>query len=291
MRVERSAVHSLSHMRNLKVLVAGTVVATVFALAAPAQAAELKPQGNAVVGISGGTATAQALTNHRYAVTFPQEASITWFGTAKDKGSAPKVGSFTPKQLAKGWKALGHRPGVGVAATLVWQSGQVESTLLVLASDPKVQSDGTLEMTVFTKQGLPAELPGYSLTVTRAAKSARAFPVDGVGVQVSGSVYFSTQATSATTTSGKIYSGSDKCMFYNLPLGSGKTAYSFVLKCSDVTFNDGSVINLYKAAPGQCGYDKLTAVVGSGRNQATYNFVSAYWDVNGNAVTAGSKCP
>lgn len=280
-------------MRIPRALAVSTVLATALtglALASPAQAAELKPKGSAVVGISGGTATAQALTNHRYAVTFPQEASITWFGTAKDKGSAPKVGSFTPKQLAKGWKALGHRPGVGVAATLVWQSGGVESTLLVLASDPKVRSDGTLKMTVFTKQGLPAELPGYSVTVTRAAKSARAFPVDGVAVQVSGSVYFSTQATSATTTSGKIYSGSDKCMPYSLPLSSGK-AYSFVLKCSDVTFNDGSNINLYKAAPGQCGYDKLTAVLGSGRNQATYSFVSAYWDVNGNAVTAGSKCP
>lgn len=272
------------------VLASSTALVTALALAAPAQAAELKPKGSAVVGISGGTATAKALTNHRYAVTFPQEASITWFGTAKDKGSAPRVGSFTPKQLAKGWKALGHRPGAGVAATLVWQTGDIESTLLVLASDPKVQSDGTLTMTVFTKQGLPAELPGYSITVTRAAKSARAFPVNGVAVQVSGSVYFSTQATSATTTSGLIYSGSNKCMPYSLPLSSGK-AYSFVLKCADVTFNDGSNINLYKAAPGQCGYDKLTAVLGSGRNQATYSFVSAYWDVNGNAVTAGSKCP
>jgi hypothetical protein len=277
-------------MRLATILVPATALAvTALALTSPAQAAELKPKGSAVVGISGGTATAKALTNHRYTVTFPQESNVTWFGTAKDTGGAPRVGSFTPKQLVKGWKALGHRPGVGVAATLVWQAGDGESTLFVLASDPKVQSDGTLKMTVFTKQGLPAELPGYSVTVTRATKSARAFPVNGVEVQVSGSVYFSTQATSATTTSGKIYSGSTKCMPYSLPLSSGK-AYTFVLKCSDVTFNDGSAIQLYKAASGQCGYDRLTAVLGTGRNMQTYYFISAYWDVNGNAVTAGSTC-
>lgn len=279
-------------MRITRALAVSTVLATALtglALASPAQAAELKPKGSALVGISGGTATAQALTNHRYTLSFPQEASITWFGPAKGKGSTPKGGSFTPPQLAKGWKALGHRPGVGVATTLVWQSGDVESTLLVLASDPKVQSDGSLTMTVFTKQGIPAELPGYSITVTRAAQSARAFPVNGVAVLVSGSVYFSTQATSATTTSGKIYSGSDKCMAYSLPLSSGK-AYTFMIKCADVTFNDGSYIQLYKAAPGQCGYDRLNAVLGSGRNQATYSFVSAYWDVNGNAVSAGQTC-
>jgi len=34
----------------------------------------------------------------------------------------------------------------------------------------------------------------------------------------------------------------------------------------------------------------LTAALGCARNQVTYRFVSASWDVNGNAVAPNSTC-
>lgn len=277
-------------MRLTKILIPATALTlTALALATPAQAADLKPRGGALVGVSGGTATAKALSEHRYTLILPEEADISWFGEAKGKGSAPKVGSFTPKQLAKGWTALGHRKGVGVAATLVWQQDGGEASVVVLASDPKVRADGTLALKVFTKQGLPAQLPDYSITVTRAPKASRGFPVYGTGTQVSGSVYVSTDANSANSSSGRIYYGSTKCQTYSHSTSQNKS-YDLATNCNGVVINSGSYVIIGQAAPGQCGYDRFSLIVGTGKSKTTMSLTDLTWDVNGNAIAPGQAC-
>lgn len=276
------------------VLASGAALVSALALAAPAQAADLKPKGSALVGISGGTATAKALTNHRYTLTFPQEASIAWFGPAVGKGSTPKVGAFTPKKLEKGWTALGHRARVGVAASLEWQVADGSTSIVVLASDPKVREDGTLKITVFTKEALPAALPGYLLTVTHAAKKVRGFPLYGTNQTVSGSVVVSSDATAADASQGRMMYGSTKCFTYSHSV-SNKQTYPLPVvagaSCNGVTVNDGSTVKISKAAPGQCGSEYFSLKLGTGKSQTTMGITSLTWDVNGNAVSPGQTCP
>lgn len=269
---------------------AGTLLATALAFAVPAQATELKPRGSALVAVSGGTATAKTLGSHRYTLIFPQGADIAWFGEAKGKGGNPKVGGFTPKQLAKGWTALGHRPGVGVAASLEWRVDGDSTSIVVLASDPKVREDGSLKLRVFTKESLPASLPDYLLTVTHAVKSPRGFPVYGTDQTVSGNVVVSSTATAPDASQGTMMSGSTKCFSYTHSVSSNQTLRMPFINCNGVVFNDGSTVKISQAAPGQCGKEYWSLIVGTGKSQKTMGITSLTWDVNGNAIAAGQTC-
>ena len=277
-------------MRLAKFLVPVAIAATALALTMPAQAANLKPRGGALVNFSGGTATAKALGDHRYTLVLPAEASIAWYGEAKGKGSTPKIGGFTPKQLAKGWTALGHRKGVGVAATLVWQAADGETSVLVLASDPKVRDDGRLTLKVFTKVALPATLPGYSITVTRAPQTSRAFPVYGSAVTVSGSTVVSTTATAPDASEGRMMYGSTKCFTYSHSVAKNQSIRFGPFDCNGVSVTDQSTVKVSQAAPGQCGKELWSLTLRSGAKTSTMSITPLMWDVNGNAISAGGTC-
>lgn len=279
-------------MRFARILIPAASLAVIaLALTTPAQAADLKPRGGALVSVTGGTAKAKPIGNDRYMLMFPEGADITWFGEAKGMGSAPVVGRFTPRQVTKGWTALGHRKGVGVAASLVWQQEGGDTSVVVLASDPQVRADGSLALKVFTQEALPLDLPGYLITVTRAPKTSRGFPVSGPGTWVSGNAYVSTTAKSASSSSGKIYSGAQpSCLPYDHSASVNAKVYFIEVKCGKVTFSNRSYVVITQAAPGQCGSDLFSLTVVTSSDSTTLAVTDLTWDVNGKAIPAGVAC-
>lgn len=82
-----------------------------------AQAAPKRPDGAALVRIDGGTAYAKKLSERKYRIVVPQGVSIRWMGPVKGRTT---TGTFTPKALIAGWKALGHADGRKAFTTLGW---------------------------------------------------------------------------------------------------------------------------------------------------------------------------
>lgn len=127
-----------------------------------------RPDGEALVRIDGGTAYTRKTGKHSYKFLVPDGANITWFGEVSGKGLV--TGSFSRSGLVKGWTRLGHRAGVGVAATLAWG----DQASLARVSDPRVNAEGMLVFKASTRQPLPKKLPSFSLNITRATKTVRA---------------------------------------------------------------------------------------------------------------------
>ena len=125
------------------------------------------PSGKALVRIDGGTAYTKKTDKHTYKLLLPSGAGITWMGEVKGKGL--RAGRFSHDGIVKGWARLGHRPGVGVTATVTWK----DEATLVSVSDPRINAKGQLVFTARTRIGLPETLPAFSLNITRASKTPR----------------------------------------------------------------------------------------------------------------------
>ena len=244
--------------RTTLVLLTATALATgALAGATLAQAAPMKPEGFALVSVSGGTATTKEIGKHRYRITTPLESDVYWIGKVKGKGD--RTGTFTREELVKGWTKLGYRPDRGAPATLAWRdtATSVVGTRSALITNPRVNKDGDL---VFTAKlvdpsgnTLPATMPNFNIslqdpTETTTRKYNIYWPVKSLsstfGYQVSAGADTSASAQFKTTDASGNWTNctatkSDGTSATYWP-GSGKSKQSF--KYPDAWTCGGSAI-------------------------------------------------
>lgn len=154
-----------------------------------AVAATLKPSGPALVHVGGDgqTAFAKKRDRHLFTIKAPADAVVDWVGLVEGKGD--RSGTYTPSQLVKAWKALGHRAGVGVQSTITWfpEGSSDMSFRSVRVSDPRINSNGELVITARVNDaahsGLPRALPDFGINISRADKSVR-YPTVWNGVAI-----------------------------------------------------------------------------------------------------------
>lgn len=169
-----------------------TLGAPLLAFAPPAAvAATLRPSGPALlhVGGDGQTAFAKKKDRRHFTVKAPADAVIDWVGLVEGKGD--RSGTYTPSQLVKAWKALGHRAGVGVQSTITWfpkDGGDMEFRS-VRVSDPRINNNGELvfkaRVNDVAHSGLPRTLPDFGINISRADKSVRVdYPIVWNGVAI-----------------------------------------------------------------------------------------------------------
>lgn len=191
---------------------AALVLTPLVAVPGAAQAAPMKPEGFALVSVSGGTATTKEIGKHRYRITTPLESDVYWIGKVKGKGD--RTGTFTREELVKGWTKLGYRPDKGAPATLAWRDTATSETgtRSALITNPRVNKDGDL---VFTAKlvdpsgnTLPAVMPNFNIslqdpTETTTRKYNIYWPVKSLsstfGYQVSAGADASASAQFKTT--------------------------------------------------------------------------------------------
>ncbi|MGI9195885.1 MAG: hypothetical protein ACR2KE_00295 [Candidatus Nanopelagicales bacterium] len=147
-----------------------------------AQAAKMKPEGFALVSVSGGTATTKEIGKHRYRITTPLESEVYWIGKVQGKGD--RTGTFSRDELVKGWSRLGYRPDKGAPATLSWRESTSDPTQTrsALVTNPKVNKDGNLVFTAKivdrTGNNLPASMPNFIISMQRPdSVNARGYPI------------------------------------------------------------------------------------------------------------------
>lgn len=127
--------------------------------------------------------------------------------------------------------------------------------------------------------------------MTHAPKTVRGYTLYGTNQTVSGNVVVVSDATAADATSFRMMDGSTKCFSYSHSVSKNQTYYPPIMDCGSVFVNDGSTVKITKAAPGQCGKDYFSLVLGKGKSQTTMGITTLTWDVNGNAVAPGQACP
>lgn len=163
-------------------ILGSTVALASLPLSAGAAGSTLKPAGAAFVHVGGEGQTAYSVKvkSSTYKIKAPADAVIDWVGVVKGKGD--RSGTYTPKQLAKAWTALGHRKGAGVQSTITWFAAGSETMSFRSAkvSDPRVNTKGELVFTAQLNDGrttpLPGVLPEFGINISRAESSSRAYP-------------------------------------------------------------------------------------------------------------------
>lgn len=152
-------------------------------LSAGAASSTLKPAGAAFVHVGGEGQTAYSVKvkSSTYKIKAPADVAIDWVGAVTGKGE--RSGTYTPKQLAKAWTALGHRPRAGVQSTITWYAAGSETMSFRSAkvSHPRVNGKGELVFTATlngaSTSGLPSVLPEFGINISRAESSSRAYPI------------------------------------------------------------------------------------------------------------------
>ncbi|MFM9134670.1 MAG: hypothetical protein ACKOT0_04430 [bacterium] len=142
-----------------------------------AQAAPQRPDGAALVRIDGGTAFAKKLSEREYRIVVPQGASIMWMGPVKGRTT---TGTFSPKALIAGWKALGHSAGRKAYTTLGWteQGSGAPRFATVNIAKPRINSQGQMTFLVDPlRSRLSTTMEKFSINVTWAQpRTTRAYP-------------------------------------------------------------------------------------------------------------------
>lgn len=129
--------------------------------------AAVRPSGEALVRIDGGTAYAKDLGKGKYRIFVPDGASITWLGEVGTQGT--QSGTFSPKALVAGWTRLGQRDGAKALTTLTWGTGGAAVSTLAYVAKPRINSEG--QMTFVTRplgQSLPKQMVNFSINIARA---------------------------------------------------------------------------------------------------------------------------
>ena len=131
----------------------------------------VKPDGQALIYIAGGTARAEKTGRLRYRIVIPAGPEISWLGM---RGGEGRVGTFTPKALVAAWLGMGYRDGKKAVATLSWgDTGEKRRANHVLAvlQAPRLTKDGSLvfQARTIVKQ-LPQALKDLDVNVSRASR-------------------------------------------------------------------------------------------------------------------------
>lgn len=165
-------------------ILGSTVALASLPLSAGAAGSTLKPAGAAFVHVGGEGQTAYSVKvkSSTYKIKAPADAVIDWVGVVKGKGD--RSGTYTPKQLAKAWTALGHRNSAGVQSTITWfaAGGETMSFRSAKVSDPRVNTKGELVFTAQLNDGrttpLPGVLPEFGINISRAGSQSRGYPIN-----------------------------------------------------------------------------------------------------------------
>lgn len=213
----------------------------------------LKPSGEALVRIDGGSARAIEQAPMEYRVVVPNGASIRWLGEANRKLT---IGTLGRKGLVASWTRLGHSSrGKGAMATITWQgSGDDRPTFVgAYVTKPKLTSEGTVTFVARTASPLPATLPRFTLNIARPVPTVSGtavrsgyplvFPVNAssstVGVQGTATSDTTATVVFGTTTNGAITAPCAKPAPVNLSPTSDYV--NFAGTCGDTTWTGGTL--------------------------------------------------
>lgn len=262
--------------------------------ASQATATAVRPSGEALVRVDGGTAYAKDLGKGKYRIVVPEGASITWLGEVS--GQATQSGTFTPKALVAGWARLGHRDGAKALTTLVWGKGTSEVSTLAFLAKPRINADG--QMTFVTRpagQALPKQMVDFSINMMRASNGRvqRDWSTTFSPIQIDQTAFIQATAAnndSATVTWSEASGYTTGCRGpIALPGANGLTVNFGGFACGDLTVNGktfpgGSISSNVKLVPsgGANGYVKATfGVTPPNGNAFTFDQNIAQWTGGG----------
>ena len=195
------------------VLSSGAALVAALALAAPAQAAELKPSGSALIRIDGDRAIAKKASDGRYFIVMPAGAEAGWIGPAAgvEGISSGRIGART---LVSSWAGLGHRGKTGVLTTLTWMTASGKKSTLARVSDPRMNADGRLVFTARSPRPLPRVMEDFSVNISgapegRVASRTTPYPYPGNAIGIPGSTVSILATATSINSADYIISGTD----------------------------------------------------------------------------------
>lgn len=206
-------------MRIPRALVATTVLSSsaalvaALALAAPAQAAELKPSGSALIRIDGDRAIAKKASDGRYFIVMPAGAEAGWIGPAAGVEGISS-GRFGARTLVSSWAGLGHRGKTGVLTTLTWMTASGKKSTLARVSDPRMNADGRLVFTARSPRPLPRVMEDFSVNISgapegRVTSRTTPYPYPGNAIGIPGSTVSILATATSINSADYIISGTD----------------------------------------------------------------------------------
>ena len=206
-------------MRIPRALVATTILAssaalaTALVVAAPAQAAELKPSGSALIRIDGDRAIAKKASDGRYFIVMPAGAEAGWIGPAAGVEGISS-GRFGARTLVSSWAGLGHRGKTGVLTTLTWMTASGKKSTLARVSDPRMNADGRLVFTARSPRPLPRVMEDFSVNISgapevRVTSRTTPYPYPGNAIGIPGSTVSILATATSINSADYIISGTD----------------------------------------------------------------------------------
>ena len=195
------------------VLSSGAALVAALALAAPAQAAELKPSGSALIRIDGDRAIAKKASDGRYFIVMPAGAEAGWIGPAAGVEGISS-GRFGARTLVSSWAGLGHRGKTGVLTTLTWMTASGKKSTLARVSDPRMNADGRLVFTARSPRPLPRVMEDFSVNISgapegRVTSRTTPYPYPGNAIGIPGSTVSILATATSINSADYIISGTD----------------------------------------------------------------------------------
>ena len=195
------------------VLSSGAALVAALALAAPAQAAELKPSGSALIRIDGDRAIAKKASDDRDFIVMPAGAEAGWIGPAAGVEGISS-GRFGARTLVSSWAGLGHRGKTGVLTTLTWMTASGKKSTLARVSDPRMNADGRLVFTARSPRPLPRVMEDFSVNISgapegRVTSRTTPYPYPGNAIGIPGSTVSILATATSINSADYIISGTD----------------------------------------------------------------------------------
>lgn len=133
-----------------------------------APTAAAKPDGQALIRIDGGTAYSKKTDKKEYRIIVPEGASVAWLGDVKGTTTS---GTFTPKALIAGWKAMGYADGKKAVTTIGWTDAATKRPIYATVSvaKPRINSKGQMTFLANTyRWTLPATMANFNINISWA---------------------------------------------------------------------------------------------------------------------------
>lgn len=260
---------------------------------AAAQAAPSRPDGQAMVRVEGGTASAKKVAKKEYRIVVPTSVDISWMGLVQGR---TRVGEFTPSALAKGWQRLGFRNGKKALTTLTWVApgAKKQTNVLVKVTKPRINSGGQLTFLAYTKMGaLPSTMPEFSINIALASPFAKvqsrdtSFAAFTINPDGSSAVAVTQSSNSTGYINWAAYNGAPACQ-PQLVVKSGTTK-NFGGTCGNGHVDNqwgplGNMSTIIFTPASNGVYGTVTMEFGytpTGDRQFLFNHTVAQWDTSG----------
>lgn len=248
---------------------------SLFAGSATAHAAPIV--GTGLIRFDATWATVKTLSDGTSVITLNKEASGEWMGEI-GRSLVPGVRDLDDRDLVTVWENVGHRSGVGVDATVTWDS--LAHAERVELSDPRLTPRGHLRFVVDADQELPARISNVTLNLARASGiSARSFPLN--------ETYSFTATTTATTTIPiplnsqiAIRDSGLTCYEYTLIQSAPSLTLPASLTCNSVVFNN-STSSMSVPSPTEEGDVIFQSTITASGDSFQFSAIIASWSQSG----------